>query len=176
MATVLDISGILAYFLPIFSFLLIFGILYGILEKTQLLGKNKFVSLMASFVIAMVFLITPEASDLIRIATPWFVLLIVFIVLAMMVFLFMGVKPDSVEAFVKQPGMVWFILIVLFLIGGAAMTQVFGEQVKQITQPTNSTDSGDITQVVGKIVFHPKILGAVLLLVIASQAVRLIGK
>lgn len=174
MATILDI-GLIETFTPVFSFLFIFAVLFAILEKTKILGQNRGLNSLVSFTIAMLFLFTEPTRDLIKSVTPWFVILMVFVVFLLLIFLFIGIKEEEIAQTASQPGVVWFIIIVLVLIMGAILTQVFGEQVRSLTEEGNVSE-GSVTTNVAKIVFHPRILGAMLLLVIASQAVRLISR
>ena len=88
----------------------------------------------------------------------------------------MGIKEEDIAKTASQPGVVWFIFILLILMLGAIWTQFFGEQVRQLTAEGNESSETAVTTSVAKIVFHPRILGAMLLLVIASQAVRLISR
>jgi len=99
MATILDV-GILSYFTPVFVFLLIFAIVFAILEKTRILGKNKGLNSLVAFVIAMLFILTPELIGVVKLSMPWFILLLVLIVFIVVLFLFVGVKAESItEAF-----------------------------------------------------------------------------
>ncbi|MBS3107704.1 hypothetical protein J4468_02205 [Candidatus Woesearchaeota archaeon] len=174
MATVLDV-GLLKFFSPIITFVFIFGLMYGVMQKTKILGGNKGLDGIAAVTIALLFIIMPGASKLVEVATPWFILLLMFVVIAMLFFLMLGVKPDIISEFAQESTNVWLIMIMLFIIGGIAITQVFGEDIRNLTSPD---DSGNQTfgSTIGKILFDPRVLGAFLILAIAAQAVRLISK
>jgi hypothetical protein len=115
----IDISGI-ATFMPVFGFLLVFTVIYALLSKTKALGDNKFVSLIVSFAVAIIFLISSTAIEVVKNITPWvavFAVLLVFVVLLVGVIL----KGDALEK-VFTPAFGWFIVIVVmlfFVISGA---------------------------------------------------------
>ena len=76
MATVLDAS-LLTFLLPIFVFLLVFVVLYGILLKTELLGKNnQALNFLAAVCVAAVSVFAGDLIKLIAVITPWLVFLI----------------------------------------------------------------------------------------------------
>lgn len=171
MATVLD-TGLLRFFLPIFSFLLVLAISYAILEKTNIL-KNHNVNIAAAFAIAVLFLFTPSAIKLIQLTTPWFIVFLIFLMIMFMTFMFLGVKDEQINSVIAYPSVYWTIIVVILGIFLFGMTQVFGGEVQAIFGG-GDTSGGGVVVDVGKIIFHPRMLGAIFILLIASQAIRLI--
>ncbi len=171
MASVLDI-GLLKFLLPVFSFILIWVISYAILVKTKILGESKGMNAFAAFAVAIIFLFTPEASDLIRMTLPWFIVVIIFVAVVFMMFMFLGVKEDKMAAVLEYPTVMWSLIIICVAIIVFALAQIFGSPIQAIY----AGDGGEAGLMgdIGKIVFHPKVLGAVILLLIASQAIRLL--
>ncbi len=188
MATVLDIS-ILSYFIPVFIFLFVFVVFFAILQKTKILGQNAGIDALVSFSVAMLFMFVSEARQLITIITPWLVILLVIFMSFMLVFMFVGVKAETIAGVFTESGNAWTIVIILIIALVIAFTQVFGSKIAAITQgpypvqtgteqtPTQPAQPGTqhFLVTVGSIVFSPKILGMFLLIVVASQAIRLIG-
>jgi hypothetical protein len=193
MATVLDIN-ILRYFIPVFIFLFVFTIFFAILQKTKILGQNSGIDALVSFSVAMLFMFVSDARQLITVITPWLVVLLVIIMALMLVFMFLGVKAETISEAMSESGTVWTILIILVIGLIIAFTQVFGSQIASITQGPYPTATGaeqvqtgttgtttapaggqHFLVTVGSIVFSAKILGMFLLLIIASQAIRLIS-
>ncbi len=173
MATVLDLS-MLSFFKPAFIFLFVLGIFYAILQKTQLFGENKGMNLLVSFVVSFLFIITPGVSDVISLAMPWFVILVVVILVIALVFMMMGVKEETIVTNVFHEGwFIWTIVLVIILgIFGYAFSVVYGPAVQSVTG--ESSDQGVMSDI-GKVLFHPKLLGVLFLLLVASQTVRLIS-
>lgn len=174
MASILDI-GILDYFVPVFVFLFVFAILFALLEKFSFFGKNRGLNALIAFAIGFLFILTPDLLGIVKIITPWFTVLFVFLVLVMLLFMFAGVKEESISSALSQTGTVWVIVIICVVILVYALTQVYGAQIQTIYGGTNATDSSSVTGQVGKIIFHPRVLGMFLLLVIAAQAIRFIA-
>ena len=56
MATILESLGFIEFFLPVFSFLFIFVIVYAVLDKFKLMGESKAVKVIAALSIALLFL------------------------------------------------------------------------------------------------------------------------
>jgi len=172
MASVLDV-GILQYFAPIFVFALVWVVTWAILEKTQLFGKNSAIHWVISFCMGIMVMIVPGLTDIIQIITPWFIVLFIFITLLVLIFLFMGVKGDTIAGvFGKNTFVIWVVIGVSLAIFGYAMMQVYGDAVQDITNPE---DSNDLNAQVGQILFHPKVMGMVLILIIAGLIVRFVS-
>ena len=175
MATLLDF-GILDYFVPIFVFMLVFGILFALLEKTSIFGKNKGLNGLISFVVAFLFILTSDLVNFVRFFTPWVVMLFIFLVMIILLFMFVGVKAEAIAGVFSDRGMVWIIILLFLTIFIYAMTQVYGESVHSIYGGESAEDQGSgLSQAIGKILFHPKMLGVAVMLFIAAQTVRLIA-
>lgn len=116
----IDISG-LAYFMPIFSFIFIFAIVYALLNKSKILGENKPVILLISFFIAIVFATTENTRTYIETVTPWIVVLFVSL---LFILIMISLSQRKFEDFI-QPGFVWFFIIAIFVIFLVSANQVF---------------------------------------------------
>lgn len=171
----LDIS-VLSFFRPIFVFLFVFAVLYAILEKTKIFGATKGINSLIAFVLALLFIISGELVEVVNIATPWFTILFIAILMMVLIFMFVGVKPEIIAATFQQTWFVWILVLVMFAIFGYALSQVFGSQIQSIYGGDSTTAGKSVGFDVGRIIFHPKILGVILIIVIAAQAVRLISK
>ena len=178
MATPLDAGvGILAAFRPVFVWLLIVAMMYALLSKINFFGKGDnilWLHLLIAFVIATLFVMTPGLTQVISTATPWIMVLVLVIVFIMFIFMFAGVKESAItENVFMDSTYIWIIVIVALGIFGFALSQVYGEAVQSIT-----TDGGDrgVLFDIAEIVFSPKLLGVLLILVIASQTIRLVVK
>ncbi len=176
MATILDV-GLLQYFVPAFVFFFVLVVVWALLEKTNFFGGNKFANLMIAFCLAVLFIVIPELTTIIALTTPWFVILFIFLLLIILVFLFMGVEASAIAKVFggDNPAVTWTILIVAFAIFGYAFTQVYGEQIHAITAGEAVEGEETLTQSIGAILFTPKILGMLFLMVIAALAVRFVS-
>ena len=76
----LDI-GIMNYFSIIFPVLIVFVIVFAILEKTKILGENKIFNAVLAIGFAFLVMLSKEIIAIISFGAPWFVLLFVFLVL-----------------------------------------------------------------------------------------------
>lgn len=175
MATILDI-GVLEYFMPVFVFLFIFSLIYAILDKTGLLGDNKSLKSLVAFTLSLMFILTQNLMKLVTVMTPWFIILFVAVMFIIMFFLFVGAKAEDVTKVFTERMTVWIILIVMFTIFAYGLTQVYGSDIHDIYGGSNQPEQGSLNEAVGKILFHPKMLGVVFILVVAAQAVRLIAQ
>lgn len=168
MATILDSLGLLEFFLPIFSFLFIFVIMYAVLDKFKLMGENKTVKFIASLSIALLFLCSQETLNFVNFITPWFVILVIMAFFILSLFMFMGVKEKEMEATINNPTVYWTVLVIIIILLIAAIGTVFSDffagEGGDITDPTKAS----ITQ----ILVHPRVLGALFLLVISAFAIK----
>jgi len=185
MATVLD-TGLIAYFLPAFTFLFIFVVAYAILDKFKLLGDNKGLKLVAAFSISMIFFFSTDALNLVNFITPWFIVLVIIAMFLISLFMFMGVKEDSVVKAVGSELVVWTVIIIAIILLIVALVHVFGTflspyddvETGEIDTTTISDGTGLKTRESESLntLVNPKILGVLFLLIIAAFAVSTVSK
>ena len=179
MATVLDV-GILQYFVPLFVFMFVTIIMWALLEKIKFFASAS-ANLLIAFLLGVLFILIPELTTVASLVTPWFVVLIIFLLLLILTFIFMGVKPDFIGSVFggDKPNLivVWGIIVIFFAIFGYAFTQVYGDQIHDITAGSSEDSSGSdaLVQDVGAILFTPKVMGMFFLLLIATFVVRFVS-
>ena len=172
---VIDI-GIWQYFLPIFSFIFIFTLVFAILEKTKILGSDTTgLNSIIAFVMGLLFVLTPQAVAIVNFLVPWFIVIIFFILFIVVIFMFMGVPADTIREVAQGSAFTYTIVTVSIILLIIAIGIVWGEQLSGIYTEQQSGEGGSFAVTVGKILFHPKVLGAAFLLLIASQAMRLLS-
>jgi hypothetical protein len=114
-----DISSI-SYFLPIFSFLLIFIVVYAVLKKTGVLGDNNGVSLFISLILATFFIVNTKMVEFIEFSSSWFAVFLVCLLFIMMFLGFMG--KESLKIVMDNKGITWAafsIIMILFIVSAA---------------------------------------------------------
>jgi hypothetical protein len=188
MATLFDI-GLLQYFTPIFIFLLVWAVTYGALEVTKVLGENKswhaIIALSAAFLLAF----TSKPLQIMQSMTPWFVLFFIFILFLLVGMRFMfgaGADEMLINMLGGSQGAGWWVFLVSIAIVGISIGSIIGpEQLPggtgnaTTTQPAvgpgESTDTGSWRTNVLNTIYNPKVLGAVVVLVIALFTIKLMS-
>ena len=175
MATVLDI-GILEYFAPMFVFFFVLVVVWALLEKTGFFGDNKMVNWAIALCVALLFVVVPELSEILSTITPFFVIMFIFLILVILVFLFMGYKGDFIlDIITKNQIIAWTIILVSLGILGYAVSMVYGDQIHDLTSGETDGDDENLGNVVGGIIFHPKVLGVGIILLMAALIVRFVS-
>lgn len=108
----------LSFFMPVLAFLLVFVLVYALLAKTKVLGEEKFVHLLISFILAVFFIIQVELVDFVQFSTAWFTVFLVCIFLILVLISFTHGKLDDLQ----KPWVAWVLvvaLIVFFIISSA---------------------------------------------------------
>ena len=167
MATILEDLGFLQFFLPVFTFLFIFVLVYAVLDKFKLMGENKWLKLMAAFSIALLFLFSKDTLRFVEFITPWFIVLVVVALFILSLFMFMGLKEGDVEKTIKDPVVYWTIIVIIIILLIIAIGEVFTFVAPDQTGTPPSAGLAAVT--------HPRTLGALFLLVIAAFAVKFIS-
>ena len=180
MATLLDTS-LLNFLLPMASFLFVMFIVYAVMDKFKLVGGNKGLHWAVAFCIAFIFLFSSDAVKFINLLTPWFILLIVFGLFIVGFFMFLGVGEKDITTAVKDPKVYWGVIGLSLLVFFIALGNVFGDALGG--KKADSTEGGAGTIQGGepvsegiRSVVHPRVLGALFLLIIAAFAIRLISE
>jgi hypothetical protein len=196
MATPIDI-GLLGSFSAIFIFIFVFAISYAVLGMTGVLGKdNKNIVGIVAFCIAIFLTISLKPRLIIMDMIPWFALVIVFFMFLMLAmrYVFGTDKGDSVLKAVmgsSDTGAGWWVFIIMVSILLVALSSSVGPEVtpgsNTTTSGTATTDSGSATtggstetgnwqSNVLNTLYHPKMLGAIIILAIALAAIQLLSR
>jgi hypothetical protein len=168
MATFLDVTG-LAQFTNIFVFLFALIGIWALLAYYKVLGDNKLFQALIALAVSFFVLFSDTAVRLIASIAPWFAVLFLFIIL-----ITMASKMVSASDVFESSGLkslVILVIIVSIVVGAAA------EMRKDVTVPgDNETDpeyDRDYSQV-STVIFHPKILGMILIFAVAVFTVGLL--
>jgi|SRR3989344_1252008 len=179
MATVLDIS-LLKLIAPIFSFIFIFTLVYAVMDKFKLVGDNKGIHAAIAFSIAMVFMFAGNAVRFVNFITPWFIIMLVVGLFIVSFFVFFGVSTKTIgEQVMTDPRIVWSIIIISIIILFVSIGQVFGSDLQfddQGQEIVADTEGGSATSEGLQAIVHPRVLGALFLLIVAAFAIRLISE
>lgn len=170
MATLLD-AGLLNFLLPVFSFLLIFAIIYGILQKSKFLGESINLNVWVAISVSILFALAPGAMEFVAVIAPWFVVLVIIAFSFLLIFFFMGVKVETIRNVAEKEAAVrWTIIIISIIIVIIGLTSVFGPIFGTPIQ-----EGGGMGKEIQRSVFDPQVLTTVFILIVVGQAVRLIA-
>jgi hypothetical protein len=153
MATFMDIS-LMSTLAPIFMFLLVFAITFGLLSISRLLksvpGEKALYAIIA-FVISIFLIVSADLMKLLSVLTPWFAALIVFIFLIFIV-LKMFVGGDS-ESFFKDllvskdnPAVKWVLVVIIVLLFLIALSSTYGQKLTDQDPTTPNSQVGVVSE------------------------------
>tara|TARA_Y100000034_G_scaffold135665_1_gene208530 strand:+ start:2143 stop:2673 length:531 start_codon:yes stop_codon:yes gene_type:complete len=171
MATLLDLT-LLRGLAPLFTFLFILVISYAVLDKFKLLGNHFAPKAIASFSVAMIFIFSTRMLNIINLATPWFILMIIFGFFIVAMLMFLGVKQESVAKAVGGGTVVWVVLIISLIMFVIVIIQAFQE----VESPYNEDEERTRTSEGLSALVHPRLLGALFLLVMSTFAIMFISQ
>ncbi len=165
MATFLDI-GALEQFSIIFVFIFVWLAVYAILTYSKILGDNKAIHIIIGLVIALLVLFSPIATGTIEYIAPWFAVVFIFVIFATMALKMFG--ATGIES-LGSLRLVTVIVIVIIIVVGAL--SYIREQITVPGENETSIDYGKTTT----ILFHPKVLGIMFVMIIAIFTVVLMA-
>ncbi len=187
MATPLDL-GLFQHFQIIFPFLLVFAIVYGVLSYTKIFGENRLVYGLLAVFLGLVATFSTIARETINIMAPWFIILFFFLVFLLVAFRIFGVSEGSITSFImsgKSNIGLWITAFGLIVFFGSIATVISNQGGIGVT-PANAsatlaegaeqgTAANQQTQFWATLV-NPKVLGFILIMLIATFAVTFIAK
>ncbi len=183
MATFLDV-GMLEYFNIIFYFLFLFVLVFAVLQATKFPTENKNLSAILAFLVAVLVVFSGSTRDIISIITPTFVVIIFFLFFILLIYRFMGANDTDVKSIMgSEGGTRTFLLIIILIIILSTLGKTFFSGTPQATENGEINISGKASEVgtqgenalVGTLT-HPKLLGLVLILIIAAFAMMFISR
>ncbi len=203
MATFPGLS-LLQNFNPIFTLIFVFVVIYALLEKTNIFGKDKKgLNSLTAFVIAFMFLLSESAINVISFVAPWFVVIALGLFFLFFIIMMFGVSDSNLTEFItgKDSKYSKTIIITLIMTAGLIFALGLGNEfggdvgpylgddssvsngdstntnidVNNIDIATGNTNTDDFQNNLGATIFHPKVLGMILLLLIGSFTIRLLA-
>lgn len=159
---VVDVSG-LSFFMPVFSFLFVFIVIYAILAKTNILGGNQFVNLLVSFIMSIVFMSFSSFELYVRTLMPLFVVLLVVVFLVLLI---AGFSAGSLDK-IMSTKVAWFIAAILIVIFLIAAIKVFNPVLHPDLIITEGGDGPGIVSQLKNILSTSSVAGSILLLIVA---------
>lgn len=188
MATVLDGAiGLLKQFDAAFAFLLIFVLIFAVLNFTDVLKAGPGINAIAALSIAVLALFIPTVTKVISSMTPWFVVFFILIIFVLVGFKLFGVSDSDITDTLKaQGGIKWVIIIVMLVIFVGAISSAYGPGLLPATAnastaaaasdgSTASVASGDFSANAKATIFHPKVVGVMFILLLGTAAIGMLG-
>ena len=185
MVTVLDV-GLIQAFNIIFPVILVFALVLALLQKTKLVTQSAGINGLIAAVFGLMVVLSQEVVDIINFMIPWFGVAIIFLVIIMLVFMIFGAKEGDIFDYMKGNMVVGWVLlgiVVAILVAaiGSSVGQDVGPYLDEQGNPTDAPSgaigvaSDDFEQNFWATVFHPKVLGLLVLFGIAIFAVFLLS-
>ena len=143
MATFLDV-GLIENFGIIFVILLIFLIMFGLLEYIKAFGEDRRgLHAIIALVVALLFLVSKIATKIVAMMVPWFMVVALFIFFTLFLVRMFGLDEAGVKKLIANPNVYpWIIAfagLILFFSLGNAFGQSLLEKGEGIKQPANYT-------------------------------------
>jgi len=179
MATPLDL-GILQHFEMLWPFLFVTTVMFGVLSYGKLFGDNKAVHALLSVLLGIMVLFSPVAVETINRAAPWFIVLFVFFMFAIVSFKIFGVTDENILWVFKSKDYgyvnLWIIALILIITLGS-LSSVLSERggIGKPISTSQATEGGEFSEQEADFwatLFHPKVLGMALILLIATFTVQ----
>lgn len=183
MVTVLDVS-LLQSFSVIFPVLLVFAVVFALLQKTKALGDAPAINAIIAVAASLMVLLSNTITQMINFMIPWFVIVFLFFMLLLLVFRIFGANDKDIFGYMKNDKAVgWVIIaigiIILFAAGGKVFGQSVGPYLEgqddvNVTEGGSSVATGSFEANIWAIMFNPKVLGMGIIFVIIVFAVSLL--
>lgn len=182
--------GLLEYFSIIFPAILIWVVVYMILEKTKLLGESRSLHAIIALVMAFLVIVSKNVAGIINFISPWFVLLFIFVLLLLMVYRFMGVSEQEITKFVSTDApVIWLVFAIGIVIIIAGISHIYGQGLLTGTGAEGTvtetiigegevggTGTQSFARNISNTFFHPKIVGLIFVMLVAVFTIALLTR
>jgi len=174
MATPLDITA-LQQFSGVFPFLLVLVLVYALLSMSDMFKQRQGLAALIAVIAAIMTLFSRIAIKTINLMAPWFVLFVIFGVLLILAYMAFGISKEKIietitgEEYGGSFGMC--VIAIMLIIGVGSLFFVINEEksFKDLAAGNVSMGERPVEQTYGfwQTLFHPKVLGMVLVLLVA---------
>src|SRR3989344_426282 len=114
MATLFDAITLgqeLGFYSTVLPFLLIAAFTYALLAKFKTLGESKSINIIISVVLGLIFISFTKTSAFLQNLLPFISAMILILFFVILIFMFMGVKGETISEAMQDPAGYWTILI-----------------------------------------------------------------
>jgi hypothetical protein len=192
MPSLLDI-GLLDQSSLIFAFIFVWVIVYGVLVYTKWLGDDKHnIYAVMALAVALLTIFTPSILGVITNIVPWFVLLLIVLVFLIILLMSLGFTKDHITTTLRSKEwsatvVLWVIILVAIIVLSGVGKAFFDPQGpgQEETETTIDPDTGLTTRgdvesegsgALFATLFHPKVLGLILVMLIGVFLLQQLGK
>ncbi len=173
MATFLDI-GFLKGASDIFVWLLIFLVVYGAFEVSNLL-KNRGLHALLALSITAVVIITGGGTNIVAAMAPWAVVIAVMLFFILALGQFAGLDSKQVLSIFGGRGIMWYIFIPLAIVLIVAWTQGASGQKTVVNEAGETVTIEQPQRGFMEVLTNPKVLGLIVVMLIAAMTLILMG-
>ena len=106
-----DLTG-LSFFNPIFTFVLLFVIVFAILQKTKILGESNAIQAIVSIVLSLIFVSVTDVRGYVESVIPGFAVLVVALFFVLFLAAFGLGKADAIA----KPWLIWMFIAILAVV------------------------------------------------------------
>ena len=163
----------------------IFAVIFAILQKTKPIGDITGINALIAVVVGILAILSKDVIAIVDYMVPWFILLLIFVVLVLTVYKMMGAEDKNFSNLIRtDKGVQWLILALSIIIIISSISHVYGQRLtsedgSNVSAPVSvssddGTGSGDFQANMKNIFFHPKIIGLIFIMLIAVFAVALL--
>jgi hypothetical protein len=139
MATFLDV-GLMQHFGVVFVVLLVFLLLYGLLQYIKPFGDGKQgLNAIIALVVALLFLVSKIATNMVSFMVPWFMVVAIFIFFTLFLVRIFGVGEPEMKDLIKDANVYPWILVFVGLILIFALSNAFGQGLLEKGQGTSTS-------------------------------------
>jgi len=147
--------------------LLVFAVIFGVLQKTKTLGERIDLNAIIALVLALFVMLVPDASTFIFRLVPFFIVLTLVLFTGSILFLAMGVETKEITSFMQRKELVIAGVIILIVMILFTLSSIFGDLFVPQEQTGNASDyTGTTSRVFARILSHPKVIGTIVLLLL----------
>ncbi|MBW2981089.1 hypothetical protein KY360_06760 [Candidatus Woesearchaeota archaeon] len=165
MATFLDVTG-LQYFTNFFVFIFVWLAIYALLGFTKVLGDNKGIHIIAGLIVALLVILSPITTGAIAFISPWFAIVLVLMVFIITTLKVFGVSTSEIASAGQLK--VGFLAVILLILVIGVLSYIREESSIPEGEEIDYSKSTSI-------IFHPKVLGIVFILLIAVFTIVLMA-
>jgi len=151
--------------------LLVFAIVFAVLQKTKILGEKADLNAFVAVAVALILAVVPNFTGFLMTYIPFIAGILIVLFGGTLVFMVLGASVDDIVAFMKRSEVVTILVIIILAYTFYAVGVWFGSDISPYANNTSGAQNSVAVEGISRIT-NPAVMGTIIFMILAALTVH----